>query len=134
MCKCRLDSNDRFPAGMQEYLSAYGWHFNKEMCDWAVSRLRDWNGNKITCTKKEVDDMLARHGIVLKNDKGYDRVYATALKKASCWGSSLVDEQHLAMAVRDYLDSPNSYDEIAFTQFYADCIGKGEPIMWEDML
>ena len=40
MCKKRLDSRDRFPAGMEEYLSAYGWHFNKGLCQHAVSRMK----------------------------------------------------------------------------------------------
>lgn len=134
MCKCRLDSNSRFPAGMQEYLEAYGWHFNKAMCEWAVSRMRDRNGNRVTCTKKDADELLARHGIVLKDAKGYDHMYVLAMAKADYWNSAIVEEARLALFVRDYMTDPDGYDEVAFTRFYADCIGKGEPIMWEDML
>ena len=35
----RLDAYDKFPTGMREYLKAYGWHFSKAMCDFAVSRM-----------------------------------------------------------------------------------------------
>ena len=35
----RLDSYSGYPSGMEEYLSAYGWHFSKKMCDWAVSKM-----------------------------------------------------------------------------------------------
>ena len=119
---------------MQEYLEAYGWHFSKAMCEWAVSRMRDRNGNRVTCTKKDADELLARHGIVLKDAKGYDHVYVLAMAKADYWNSAIVEEARLALFVRDYMTDPDGYDEVAFTRFYADCIGKGEPIMWEDML
>ena len=33
----RLDMYDEFPSGMKAYLSQYGWHFSKAMCDFAVS-------------------------------------------------------------------------------------------------
>jgi hypothetical protein len=29
----RLDVRDRMPAGMEEYLSHNGWHFNKKLCE-----------------------------------------------------------------------------------------------------
>lgn len=35
----RLDMYDDFPSGMKAYLSAYGWHFSKAMCDWAISMM-----------------------------------------------------------------------------------------------
>ena len=35
----RLDCRDKFPSGMEEYLSFNSCHFNKKMCDWAVSKM-----------------------------------------------------------------------------------------------
>ena len=35
----RLDVYDYFPDGMTDYLSIYGWHFSKKMCEWAVSKI-----------------------------------------------------------------------------------------------
>lgn len=29
---------------MDDYLSSYGYHFSKAMCEWAVSMMRDRNG------------------------------------------------------------------------------------------
>ena len=29
----RLDIRDKYPSGMEEYLSHNGWHFNKKMCE-----------------------------------------------------------------------------------------------------
>lgn len=119
---------------MREYLSAYSWHFSKKMCEWAISRMRDRNGSKISCGKDYADELLARHGVRLNNTRGYDYVYVLAMAKADYWGSSIVEESRLALFVKDYMDDVDGYDETAFTRYYADCIGKGEPIMWEDML
>ena len=60
--KQRLDTYDRIPPAMADYLSQYGWHFSKKMYD--------------------------------------------------------VD----------------AYNGMPFTRFYADCIGSGNPIMWEQMM
>lgn len=48
----RLDIYDIFPSGMTEYLSRYGWHFSKNMCEWAVSRMKA--ENKATGKKEEI--------------------------------------------------------------------------------
>lgn len=44
----RLDSREKFPSGMEDYLSQYGWHFSKKMCEYATSRMykKDANGKK----------------------------------------------------------------------------------------
>ena len=41
----RLDMYDDFPSGMKAYLSAYGWHFSKAMCDWAISMMEKEGSN-----------------------------------------------------------------------------------------
>lgn len=134
MCKKRLDARDKFPSGMEEYLSAYGWHFSKKMCEFAISKLKDRNGNPMTMTKEQAESMLDSYGVRLDNNSGYDHVYAAAWLKAMLYGSSILDDTRLATAVKDYMDGYNSYDEMPFTHFYADCIGKGTVVIWEDML
>ena len=42
----RLDSRSAFPSGMEEYLEFNGWHFNKKMCQWAVSNMYKKSGEK----------------------------------------------------------------------------------------
>jgi hypothetical protein len=32
------------------------------------------------------------------------------------------------------VDDPDGYPELPFTRFYADCIGTGTPIDWEDVI
>ena len=137
----RLDGNhDNFPSGMREYLDAYGWHFSKKMCEWAVSKMKKKNpstgkSEPIDYVEKDkVDEILKKYNIQIENDKGYDRSYIFHMARADYLKSSITDEQHLAMFVKDYLDDEDGYPDIAFTRFYADCIGKGEPINWLDLM
>ncbi len=85
-------------------------------------------------SKEEVDTLLTKHGVTLSNKKGYDYVFAANMCKADYLGSSIPDEKHLALFVKDYVDDGDGYEELPFTRFYADCIGSGTPIEWEDML
>jgi hypothetical protein len=92
---------------------------------------KDSSGKKIkvqTLTKENVDELLKRYGIVLDNKYGYDYVFAANMCKADYLGSSVPDEQRLALFVKDYVDDPDVYPELPFTRFYADCIGTGTPI------
>ena len=129
----------KMPSGMKEYLEAYGWHFSKKMCEWAVSRMKckDDAGKqkKLEPMKKdEVEELLKKYGVKLENDKGYDCVYVANMAKSDYMKSSIADDAHLALFVKDYIDDVDAYDGMPFTRFYADCIGSGKPIMWEDML
>lgn len=135
----RLDARDKFPSGMEEYLAQNGWHFSKKMLDWVTSNMykKDPNGKEIRIqplTKDNVDELLKRYGIVLKNKLGYDYVFAANMCKADYLSSSVPDEQHLAFFVKDYVDDPDGYLELPFTRFYGDCIGTGTPIPWEDVI
>lgn len=134
----RLDTYGTMPSGMKEYLSAYGWHFSKKMCEWAVGRMRaDKNGKleKLEPMKRdEVEELLKKFGVKLEHDKGYDCVYVANMAKADYFKSSISDDAHLALFIKDYLDDPDGYEGLPFTRFYADCIGKGEPIIWYDLI
>lgn len=136
----RLDTYSKLPSGMKEYLEAYGWHFSKKMCEWAVSKMRvkeDASGKtkKLDAVKKdEVEEMLKKYNVKLENDAGYDAVYVANMAKADFFKSSIADEQHLVMFIKDYIDDVDAYPGMPFTRFYADCIGSGTPIIWEDLM
>lgn len=136
----RLDANYKFPSGMKEYLDTYGWHFSKKMCEWAVSKMRRKNpqtGKEEPIEymdKEKVDEFLKKYNVVIQNDNGYDRSFSLHMARSDYFKSSISDEQHLALFVKDYLDDPDGYPTIAFTRFYADCIGKGLIIPWDDVL
>ena len=123
---------------MEDYLEYNGWHFNKKMCDFATSRMYKMNGNRTEFvkpfTKEQVDQLLAKYEMSIKNDKGYDAVFVMNMARADYWDSSIQDELHLVRFVKDYIDDPDGYDGLPFTRYYADCIGNGTPINWEDMI
>lgn len=53
-----LDLYDTKPHGMSEYLRHNGWHFNRRMCEFAVSLMRK-DGKRIDPWRKEdVDELL----------------------------------------------------------------------------
>ena len=136
----RLDSYDIYPSGMREYLSTYGWHFSKKMCEWAISRMyKDGEDNKPeqaipNYTRERVDLLLKRFNLKLEKNKGYDDVYVANMCKFDFLGSSIDNEMKLAQFIQDYIDDADAYEGMPFTRFYADCIGSGTPIIWEDML
>lgn len=139
MKRNRLDIRDRMPSGMDEYLSQNGWHFNKKLCEWAVSKMwkKDAAGKKIpvqVTPREALQQLFKTHNINIENNVGYDCMFVYHMAKSDFLGSSLPDEKSVAKYVKDYIDDPDGYDGLPMTRFYADCIGSGTPIMWEDML
>lgn len=139
MMNNRLDSFGSYPSGMKEYLSAYGWHFSRKMCEWAISRMykTDKSGNRTyiqELSKDYIDNLLSSHGVKLSRNEGYDYVYVANMCKADFYGSSITDDSMLVRFIYDYIEDDDAYDGMPFTRFYADCIGSGTPIMWEDMI
>ena len=136
----RLDTYDTMPTAMRQYLSQHGWHFSKKLCECAVKDMRTLNkatGKKepLEMTPKEtVEETLKKYGVKLDNSKGYDAVYVWHMAKADYFKSSIADEQHLALFVKDYIDDVDGYAGIALTRYMADCIGSGTPIEWEDVI
>lgn len=133
----RLDSNSAFPSGMEEYLSIYGWHFSKKMSEWAASIMyivvNDIPSKITPYTKESFDELKKKYNITI-NGKGYDEIYIANMCKADFLGKSIRTDERLVQYVKDVIDDPDGYDGLPFTRFYADCIGSGTPIMWEDMI
>ncbi len=79
----------------------------------------------IPIKKEDIDRILKENNITLDNKYGYDYVFAANMCKADYLGSSVPDEHHLALFVKDYVDDPDGYPELPFTRFYGDTIGLG---------
>lgn len=127
------------PEAMVAYMRHYGPHFNRKLFEFAVSLMtvKESNGKQTPVTpynKDQIKNMLDSYGITLKNDQLYDSVYVATMCKADFLGSSIKDEKHLVMYVKDVIDDPDGYDGIVFNRWYADMCYTGVAIDWEEML
>lgn len=139
MCTQALDIMEYTPVWKGRYLAMAGWHFTREACDFAVKYMRKKNdkGELISIkpmSKADVDELLKKYGITLNNNIGYDYVYVANMAKADFEGSSIVDEKHMAMYIRDVIDDPDAGIGQVMRQWYAACVGKGVYVDWEEMI
>lgn len=140
MTRKSLDTYDEIPQAMRAYLSNFGFHFNKKAFQYAVSKMQKYNSQagrveKIEpYTKEQVDNMLASHDIHLHNNILYDAAFVANMAKADYLKSSIPDEHHLLLFVRDYLDDVDASDETAFRRWLATQIGNGEPVDFDDFM
>lgn len=115
-----LDIYDDMPSDMKRYISNFGWHFNKKAYDYATKLMYKVNENTKekenikAYTKEEVDALLSKYGINLRNKILHDYVFAATMCKADYLGSSIENERQLAMYVKDTIDDSDASDETTF--------------------
>ncbi len=132
--------DEEMPDGMRKYLQHYGWHFTRKACEFAIGLLRKKNAatgkmEKVEYMAKEhVDAMLSKFGITLENNYDYDYVFIANLGKATLFKSSIADEQHLAMYVKDIIDNENIGDGEIMRQWDSSMVARGIPVDWYEML
>lgn len=126
-----LDIYDDRPSDMKRYLRYYGQHFNKKLCEFAVSKM---NHGKSPMAKEKVDELLRKYNISLDNNELYDYVYVCNMGNNDFYGSSIVDDKHLALYVKDVIDDKDGYDGIVFNRWYADSVTTGLPVEWSEMI
>ena len=131
MTRKPLDYYDDRPTSMKRYLKYYGQHFNKKLCEFAISKM---DHGKTPVTKDKVDEILSKYNINLEYNELYDYVYVYNMGNNDFLGSSIPDEKHLALYVKDVIDDKDGYDGIVFNRWYADTVTSGTPIEWEEML
>ncbi len=131
MIRKSLDTYDDRPTSMKRYLKYFGQHFNKKLCDFAVSKMKH---DKNPVPKEKVDEILDKYNIKLEFNELYDYVYVYNMGYNDFFGSSIADEKHLAMYVKDVIDDKDGYDGIVFNRWYADTVTSGIPIEWDEML
>lgn len=133
------DFDTQYPEAMLIYMRHNGPHFNRKLCEFAVSNMtiRDVNDREVPLSpynKEEVENLLKAHNITIKNNQLYDFVYVANMCKADFLGSSVPNEQYLAMYVRDVIDDIDAPDGLVFNRWYADISYMGIAIDWEEML
>lgn len=114
------------PEGFLNYLRYYGSHFNRKLCEFACMQLTNQD-----YTKERVDSLLQQNSIQVKNAKLYDCVYIANWCRSVFYNSSISDEKHLALFIKDIFDKEG---ELIFNRWYADMAKRGIPIEWENMI
>lgn len=114
------------PKEFINYLKYYGEHFNKKLCDFACKQFK-----KSGYTKEKLDVLLKTNNITLTNAKLHDAVYVANWVKDTFYGSSIADEKHLALFLKDIFEHEK---DLIFNRWYADMAKQGIPIEWEEMI
>lgn len=132
--------NYSLPEDMEHYLSYYGFHFNKKLYEYAVSKMEKRNrntGEKERLSPVQIDEFeksLRKYRVSIPENNLYDAAYLASMIDADFWGSSIEDEEHMVKYIEDVLCDVDGYDGIVFSRFLADCGAKGDVIFWERML
>ena len=129
-----LDIYDTIPKYMKIYLQNYGWHFNKALCRYAVSLMCKNDEPIQPVTKDIIDEILEQYDIKLKNNIGYDYVFVGNMCKADYYGSSIIDDKHFALYIKDTIDNEDAGDGTTMRRWYATMIANGVMIDWEDFI
>lgn len=127
-----LDMYDDMPKYMRKYLQNYGWHFNKSLCNYAISLMKK-NGKKLEPVSKEyIDKVLEQNNITLEKNVGCDYIFEANTCKAKYYGSSITDEKHFALYIKDTID--NESDGTTMRRWYATMVADGIMIDWEEFI
>lgn len=135
-----LDIYDDMPRAMKAYISHNGFHFTKKAFECAVKQMKRKNpaSGKLEAiepwTKEQVEEMLVKYGVTLENCVMYDAAYQANWCKADLYKSSVPDEAHVALFVKDTLDDVDGSDELPFRYWLQKCIALGMPVEFEDLL
>ena len=138
MKRASLTQYEEYPEAMLVYMRNYGPHFNRKLFEFAVSMMFkevDGEEKKITpYSKEKIDNILKLQGVKVERNQLYDATYVANMCKADFLGSSITDEYHLALYVKDVIDDVDADDGIVFNRWYADMSYSGIAIDWEAML
>lgn len=114
--------------------NGYGWHFNKALCNYAVS-LMEKGGQKLEPVSKEyVDKTLEQYNVQLEKNVGCDYVFVANMCKADYYGSSITDEKHFALYIKDTIDDEDAGDGTTMRRWYATMVANGTMVDWEEFI
>ena len=119
---------------MRKYLQNYGWHFNKALYEYAVSLMRKDNSKVEPIAKEFVDKILRQYNISLNNNVGYDYMFVANMCKADYYGSSIEDEKHFALYIKDTIDDEDAADGTTMRRWYATMVANGVMVDWEEFV
>lgn len=111
------------------YTSKYGYHFTKELCDYALSFMTKNQQPIIPITLDALKGLFEKYDIPI-NDLDYDAVYLANMCKSDYLGSSILDYQHLCLYVKDSIEDEDADSSITFRRWVATMEGNDKQIDW----
>lgn len=125
------------PASAKEYFREYGCKFNKKLAEYAVSKMKNKNGQN-GATKhisyESVMQELAKNGVKLDEDDKWNAYYLFNMYYSDFYPNTLKDEKQISSAVKDKLDDPDGYEGDVFIEWYAKIMLRHIPIMLDRFL
>lgn len=119
---------------MGDYLNQHGRHFSEKACEFAVSLMRTHKGKVEYKNKETVDEMLHRNGVSLEHNRCYDYVYVANMCFADFYGSSIEDEMHLCIMIKDIVDDYDQREGFIFNRWLSDIDTNGIEINFDDLI
>ena len=85
-------------------------------------------------SKDDVEAILTKHNVKLENDCMYDSTYVANMLMSDMYKSSIPDEQHLALGIKDLIDDVDQRDGYLFVRWYSNVLFNGNPIDWSTLV
>lgn len=65
---------------------------------------------------------------------GYDYMFVANMCKADYYGSSIEDEKHFALYIKDTIDDEDAADGTTMRRWYATMVANGVMVDWEEFV
>lgn len=123
----------------EEYICKHGPHFNKKLLDFAVSHMYRKNESGLKeliepYSNDYITALLDTHGVQLERNSLYDALYVACMCKADFLGSSIADDYHLALYIKDVIDDVDAVEGTVFNRWCSDISYSGICVDWEEMI
>ena len=82
-------------------------------------------------SKEQVDKLLTQYNIHLQSNKGYDYIFIANMCKADYYGSSIEDDKHFALYIKDSIDDEDIADGTILKRWIATMKSKDIEIDWD---
>lgn len=119
----------------KKYMKLFGPHFNKKLCNFAVSLMSKGEGPIKAFTKEEIDEKLNAQNAKLEYNELHDYVYVANMCKADFLGQSVPDDDyHLCLYIKNVIDDSDGYDGQVFYRWLSDVEGMNIHVDWEEFV
>ncbi len=118
-------------AGLREQMNT---NQNTQLLMDAISFMKKGGKSLEPVSKEYVDKVLTQNNIKLENNVGYDYVFVGNMCKADYYGSSITDERHFALYIKDTIDDEDAGDGTTMRRWYATMVANGTMVDWEDVI